>query len=344
MKTQIVFSRMISFNKSYYKNIWGTIHRHEYCEGLADQLIQKYGKVRILDIGTGCGFLVKTLREKGCDAWGLDISDYAIANSCDPEHVRKGDIRDIPFASDRFDVIHSQGVWGYFPEEDIHKAWAECKRVGKIQEHNIDYDPQPPEHQYLFLKSPEWWKNKFYPKILIACTTFDGKKYCFDEWYEAYKKLEYPNKELLMVDNSDGVDYVNFLRERGINAIHLDIEGTNNWKITTTNEYIRKYFIAGDYSRWFNLESDVLVPPETLNLLLKHDADWVGCCYRDREGAHSVSEWGCSLFSRRIMEETSFVGATPEDTVDGYWWREQVEPRAKYTIINLYDFLPIKHL
>ena len=69
-----------------------------------DFLIQKYGKSQILDIGTGCGYLVKLLREKGCDAWGLEVSDYALENSCIPEFIRKGDIRNIPFAASSFDV------------------------------------------------------------------------------------------------------------------------------------------------------------------------------------------------------------------------------------------------
>ena len=62
---------MAVFDKNYYDTIWPeqSVHRHEHCENLANSLIQKYGRVKILDIGTGCGFLVKLLREKGCDAW-----------------------------------------------------------------------------------------------------------------------------------------------------------------------------------------------------------------------------------------------------------------------------------
>ena len=149
---------MIDFDKDYYNRIWGTIHRHDYCESLAHQLIAKYGKVKFLDIGTGCGYLVKILNNRGAQAIGLEISKYAVENS--HGDVVLGDVRNIPFKDNSFDVIHSQGLWGYFPEEDIKKAWNECKRVGKFQEHNIDPDPQPPEHQYLFTKPYEWWREK----------------------------------------------------------------------------------------------------------------------------------------------------------------------------------------
>jgi len=39
---------------------------------------------RILDFGCAKGFWVKALRHYGIDAWGIDISDYALKN-CDPE-------------------------------------------------------------------------------------------------------------------------------------------------------------------------------------------------------------------------------------------------------------------
>ncbi len=114
------------FNEQYYAGIWGGVHRHDFAESLADQLIAKHGVGRYLDIGTGCGYLVELLRDKGCDAWGLELSEYAVANS--HGHVRQGDIRDIPFASG-FDVVHSQGVWEYIPEPDIAKAWMTPPRI-----------------------------------------------------------------------------------------------------------------------------------------------------------------------------------------------------------------------
>lgn len=151
---------MTNFDKTYYDEIWGTVHRHDYCENIANELIAKYGQVKILDIGTGCGFLVKTLREKGCDAWGLEVSDYAIANSCDPEHVRKGDVRDIPYASG-FEVVFSQGVWEYIPESDIDQAWSECLRVGKIQDHRIDYIGSGiDEENFITCQPREWWDQR----------------------------------------------------------------------------------------------------------------------------------------------------------------------------------------
>lgn len=146
----------VAFDKQYYDNIWGSVHRHDYCESLADELIAKYNPDILLDIGTGCGYLVKILREKGVQAYGIDISPYAVKSS--HGNVLLADVRNIPFKDNLFDVVHSNGLWGYF--EEIPKALAECKRVGKIQHHNIDYAPQPPEHKYLFTETQQWWQEQ----------------------------------------------------------------------------------------------------------------------------------------------------------------------------------------
>ena len=52
---------------------------------IIDYLEIKSGN-KVLDFGCAKGFLVKALRWLNRDAWGLDISKYALAN-CDPEVV-----------------------------------------------------------------------------------------------------------------------------------------------------------------------------------------------------------------------------------------------------------------
>lgn len=150
------------FDRGYYENIWGTVHRHDYCPDLAKALVTQHGRVRILDIGTGCGHLVRCLRELGAKASGLEISEYAIANSCAAKFVRYGDVQNIPWASDSFDLVFSQGVWEYIAESDVERAWAECKRVGKSQVHNYEAAENLilPEYRCVTVKPRDWWEAK----------------------------------------------------------------------------------------------------------------------------------------------------------------------------------------
>lgn len=333
------------FDKQYYENIWGSVHRHNYADGIADRLIRQYSKCRILDIGTGCGYLVKVLRDRGCDAWGLEISDYALENSCAKGYVLKGTVVDIPFKDDSFDVIHSQGLWEYVKEEDVDRAVSEVYRVGRYQEHNYDAEEQwnPEEHHKITIKPRAWWVEKLKgPKILIGCPIHSTKEYSFDRWIDCINKIDYPNKEVLVVDNSEGLDF--FLKWKArVPMVHIDVDQISYQKRTEAGyEYLRQYFVNGDFVYWLNVDSDVLVPPETLRELLKYDADWVCNYVIDRQGRnHLLGSDECSLFNKKIMS-TPFEGCPEHINPDGHWWMK-VEP-LNYKIIEMRGYLRCEHV
>lgn len=149
------------FDEKYYKDIWGSVHRHDYCPTLASELVGRFGRKTYLDIGTGCGYLIVCLQKLGATAWGVEISDYALANSCAPQYVLKASVVKLPFKDNSFDVVHSQGLWEYLTEKDIPQAWSECKRMGKNQVHNIDTTEDKAEWSKEFVthKPIEWWNE-----------------------------------------------------------------------------------------------------------------------------------------------------------------------------------------
>jgi SAM-dependent methyltransferase len=148
---------MPQFNQEYYNDVFpdSGLHRHDYANDFAEFLIQKYGKVKFLDVGCGCGYLVKVLREKGCDAWGVELSSTALQNSCAPDYVVTGSLLSLPFTNSSFDVLFTNGVMGYFPKEKTKEVIDECKRVAPLQFHNIDYEV---DYSYDFMESKEWWE------------------------------------------------------------------------------------------------------------------------------------------------------------------------------------------
>ncbi len=339
------------FGKKYYDDIWGTVHRHDYCEFLAQQLINQYHPKSVLDIGTGCGYLVKVLRDRGIEAWGLEVSDYAIANSCDPEYVRKGDVRDIPFANRQFDLVHSQGLWGYFPEEDVAKAWQECLRVGHRQHHNYDYDDNDPTHKYVLIKSKEWWESRLrVPKVLVACPTHEVKEYAFQRWIDNVKNLTYPNYEVLVVDNSPNEDY---LKRWGDKIPMKHIEVTQDpqkmgVRICQSMAVIRQHFLEGDFDWWMNIEADNIPPSDVIETLLKygHVADWTSHCYPAWPGSGTLEQGiGCSLLSRRLMEDFDWSKAS--DSPDAELWdfaKPKIRTDNKYRTVELWNVMKVEHL
>lgn len=53
-------------------------HWLEFFGKIADEIVHRLGPQRVLDVGCAKGFLVECLRDRGVEAYGFDISEYAI--------------------------------------------------------------------------------------------------------------------------------------------------------------------------------------------------------------------------------------------------------------------------
>jgi ubiquinone/menaquinone biosynthesis C-methylase UbiE len=343
------------FDKKYYDDIWGHIggvHRHDYTESLANQLIQKYGRVRILDCGTGCGHLVKMLRERGCDAWGFDVSDYALDNCCAPGYVVKAHASELPFPDKYFDVVHSNGLFGY--DEDVDSIAKELWRVGKTQDHNIDTSENeyPDEFRLIKLESREWWDKKLERpnKVLVTCPVYDGKEYCWQQWIDMAKSLTYPNYDIFVVDNSKTIDFYNKYKDQ-IPMVHREeIPGEKDdamYRVCQSMGIVREHFLKGDYDYWMNIESDNIPPPNVIETLFQYSgggADWVAHTYSTGSGFSLMAGIGCSLLSRKLMTDFNWSDPTiADDSPDAELWN-WVQKQGGYKTVELYYIMDVKHL
>jgi len=86
---------------------------------------------RVLDVGCGKGFLVKALMVQGMEAFGLDISLYALMH-CAPEVVGRlhlGTAEILPFPDTAFDCVLSLNTIHNFPRQGAVVAMREIQRV-----------------------------------------------------------------------------------------------------------------------------------------------------------------------------------------------------------------------
>jgi ubiquinone/menaquinone biosynthesis C-methylase UbiE len=86
---------------------------------------------RVLDIGGAKGYLVKDLCDLGMDAFGADISEYAVLN-CHPEvvgrmHVASAD--QLPFPDSSFDVVLAIDVIHNLDRQRASIALQEVQRL-----------------------------------------------------------------------------------------------------------------------------------------------------------------------------------------------------------------------
>lgn len=72
------------FNEFYAENGGGNYLKKDNWmpsfSNIADQIIKIFNPRTVLDVGCATGYLVEALRDKGVEAYGFDISEYAISN------------------------------------------------------------------------------------------------------------------------------------------------------------------------------------------------------------------------------------------------------------------------
>lgn len=88
------------------------------------------GARRALDVGCAKGFLVQALLRAGVDAWGTDISEYAIGQA--PPEVRErlwqADLVNADLPEDEYDLVLALEVLEHIPPGEIAAAVANLRR------------------------------------------------------------------------------------------------------------------------------------------------------------------------------------------------------------------------
>ena len=124
---------------------------------VAQDIIAHFGLAagaRILDVGCAKGFLVKDLMlaEPGLEAFGLDISRYALMH-CEPEVVGRlhlGSADALPFPDKSFDCVVSINTIHNFDRAGALRALREIERVSR-QSSFVQVDSyRTPEQKSLF--------------------------------------------------------------------------------------------------------------------------------------------------------------------------------------------------
>jgi protein-L-isoaspartate(D-aspartate) O-methyltransferase len=113
----------------YMEGRWETV-----AKALADHYGLKPGD-KILDVGCGKGFLLYDFTKvvPGLELWGIDVSDYAIANAKEEirDRLQVGNAVAMPYPDHFFDLVISINSLHNLHNYDLENALLEIERVGK---------------------------------------------------------------------------------------------------------------------------------------------------------------------------------------------------------------------
>jgi SAM-dependent methyltransferase len=188
--------------------------------GFAERIVRDIQPGSVLDAGCAMGFLVEALRNRGVEAWGVDISEYAISNVAPEmkEFCWIGSVTE-PFSS-RYDLIVSNEVLEHLEKEDSEMA------VKNLCQHSDDilFSSTPNDYKevsHFNVQPPEYWAELFAREGFFRDVDFDAS--FITPWAVRYRKVDEPlhrivrNYErkfwLLWKENSDLRDLTIELRE-----------------------------------------------------------------------------------------------------------------------------------
>jgi hypothetical protein len=167
-----------SFDALYYQTCCGSPYvRNEqwlaFFGGIADRIVADIRPARVLDAGCAMGFLVETLRDRGVEATGIDLSSYAIDHVFEPMRpfCRLGSIAD-PF-DERYDLIVSIEVLEHMPIRDAERAIRNfCDHTDDVLFSSTPHDYRETTH--VNVHGPEYWAEQFARREFYRDVDFDA--------------------------------------------------------------------------------------------------------------------------------------------------------------------------
>ena len=117
-------------------------------------------------------------------------------------------------------------------------------------------------------------------KILIGCPTYNKQAYCLDRFLEALQHIDFPNYDILLVDNTEeSNEYYEHIKNKGIAVIKDNTKGSARQKLESSRNILRQKALEGNYEYLLTLDQDIIVPKDILQKLLENKKDFVTGIY-----------------------------------------------------------------
>jgi SAM-dependent methyltransferase len=149
------------YGSYYYRHDCGIPYeRNEHWLGffgdIADRIVRDLHPTSFLDAGCAMGFLVEAMHQRGVDAWGVDVSEYAISQVHESvaDRCKVASLTEPP--ARRYDLVSCIEVLEHIAPEDTEKAIANlCAASDRLLISTTPDDYSEATH--LNVQPPESW-------------------------------------------------------------------------------------------------------------------------------------------------------------------------------------------
>ena len=162
------------YNEEYYRqydvgigkvNYQNSTYTKDFLTGIAKQIVSDFHPKTVLDAGCAMGHLVAALRDLGVEAYGVDVSEYAIANVredirpfCRTASLSEDFPADLP---QHYDLVVTIEVLEHLYAEDGQKAIANlCKHADTVLFSSTPDDFE--ERTHVNVQQREYWARLFF--------------------------------------------------------------------------------------------------------------------------------------------------------------------------------------
>jgi GT2 family glycosyltransferase len=128
------------------------------------------------------------------------------------------------------------------------------------------------------------------PKVLIGTPVCDLYPFCWDEFYAAVKNIDYPNFDILFVDNSKTDSWYTEMRKKGVPVIRGEYFEGKRERLVHSRNILRDKALSGGYDYFLNLEQDVIAPKDFLRKLVSHRKRVITGLYYSKFNIHGKSQ------------------------------------------------------
>jgi len=183
-----------AFDEYYFAHGCGRPYKRDeewlsFFAGIAKRIVTDIEPRSVLDAGCAMGFLVEELRNLGVEAYGVDVSEYAIENvhASIKDYCWQGSIAD-PFPQS-YDLIVCIEVLEHMDPKHGEDAIANlCKHTDDILFSSTPFDFKEATHYNV--RPPEYWSQLFAKQGFFRDVDFDAT--FIVNWAARYRRKDEP--------------------------------------------------------------------------------------------------------------------------------------------------------